>query len=142
LYVFLWERHLAAMIVAGSHSHKGKNFTLLGAIFLTYSKILSKESSHFANMPDQGPAQDAQFFARIFIEKNIWTRIGAILAGNQSLKINCDNGLLILATLNFGFGRCNYMPRSGPWEIRPSSNMWHAGCLNTSCRRNSSQKKN
>jgi hypothetical protein len=21
--VFLWERHLAAMIVAGSHSHKG-----------------------------------------------------------------------------------------------------------------------
>jgi hypothetical protein len=23
LYVFLWERHLAAMIVAGSHSHKG-----------------------------------------------------------------------------------------------------------------------
>ena len=22
-YVFLWERHLAAMIVAGSHSHKG-----------------------------------------------------------------------------------------------------------------------
>jgi hypothetical protein len=23
LYVFLWEPHLAAMIVAGSHSHKG-----------------------------------------------------------------------------------------------------------------------
>jgi hypothetical protein len=23
LYVVLWERHLAAMIVAGSHSHKG-----------------------------------------------------------------------------------------------------------------------
>jgi hypothetical protein len=23
LHVFLWERHLAAMIVAGSHSHKG-----------------------------------------------------------------------------------------------------------------------
>jgi hypothetical protein len=23
LYVFLWERHLAAMIVAGSHSHNG-----------------------------------------------------------------------------------------------------------------------
>jgi hypothetical protein len=23
LYFFLWERHLAAMIVAGSHSHKG-----------------------------------------------------------------------------------------------------------------------
>ena len=22
-FVFLWERHLAAMIVAGSHSHKG-----------------------------------------------------------------------------------------------------------------------
>jgi hypothetical protein len=23
LYVFLWERHLAVMIMAGSHSHKG-----------------------------------------------------------------------------------------------------------------------
>jgi len=80
-------------------------------------------------VPDQSPAQPAQFFARIFIEKNIWDRIGTFLAGNQSLIINCDNGLLILTTINFGFGRCNHMPPSGPWEIHPSSNMWHAGCL-------------
>jgi hypothetical protein len=71
---------------AGSHAHKGKNFTLLGAIFLTRPKIFPKESSRFANMPDQSPTSATQFFERIFIEKNIWTRIGAILAGNQSLK--------------------------------------------------------
>jgi hypothetical protein len=30
LYVFLWERHLAAMIVAGSHSHKGDTSLPIG----------------------------------------------------------------------------------------------------------------
>jgi hypothetical protein len=93
--VFLWERHLAAMIVAGAysaevaadaaiaapaataglatkagnHSHKGKNFTLLGAIFLTHTKNLSKESSHFANVPDQSPASATQYFCKNLYRK-------------------------------------------------------------------------
>jgi hypothetical protein len=51
------------------HSLKEKNFTLLGAIFLTHSKILSKEPSHFANVPDQSPASATQYFCKNLYRK-------------------------------------------------------------------------
>jgi hypothetical protein len=36
--------------------------------------------------------------------------------------------MLTFTMINFGFGMCNHMPSSRPWEIHLSSNMRHAGC--------------
>jgi hypothetical protein len=117
-----------AMIVAGSHSHKGKNFTLLGVIFLARSKILSKKSSHFANMPNQSLHRPLNIFVRNFIGNNFLTSFGTVFVCNLSFKINNDNGLLILTTINCGFSRNNHLSRNGSWEMHPSSPMWHVGC--------------
>ena len=47
LYVFLWERHLAAMIVAGSHSHKGDTSLPAGRRTAPYPALLTPWARNF-----------------------------------------------------------------------------------------------